>query len=85
MTALREPHPEDLFKHKFAPTTTNKETGNRNPIESSIFTVYEEYVQLKNKCKRSSRMLTLWSRCRKISSFWGEAGNTETFGDERWF
>ena len=39
MTAI-DPDPEDLFKHKFAPTTINKETGNRNPTESeSIFMV----------------------------------------------
>ena len=39
MIAL-DPDPEDLFKHKFAPTTINKETGNRSPSESeSIFMV----------------------------------------------
>ena len=83
-----DPDPEDLFKHKFAPTTINKETGNRSPTESeSIFMVDAGICAIKELMQDHPECLLYGQDVgKRLGGVFREAATLgETFGDERVF
>ena len=83
-----DPDPEDLFKHKFAPTTINEEIGVRSPAENqSIFMVDAGICAIKELMQDHPECLLYGQDVgKRLGGVFREAATLgETFGDERVF
>ena len=83
-----DPDPEDLFKHKFAPTKINEEIGVRSPAENqSIFMVDAGICAIKELMQDHPECLLYGQDVgKRLGGVFREAATLgETFGDERVF